>query len=68
MSHDKNLANRRKVRDIVLPGMGVGKCSACGERHILGDGLCMKCWDKAIDRGEIERVRTYDRTRSTAAV
>ena len=68
MSHDVDLANRRKVRDIVLPDMGVGKCSACGERHILGDGLCMKCWDKAIDQEERDKLRTYDRTRSTAAV
>lgn len=29
------------------PVAEMGRCSMCGKRGLLGDGLCVSCWDKA---------------------
>ena len=38
----------RRVIPPAMPAWGYGGCSGCGDEALLGDGLCVTCWDKDI--------------------
>lgn len=36
---------------------GKEKCEKCGKEDYLGDGLCQKCWDRAIGKNRKKVVK-----------
>lgn len=38
----------RRVIPPAMPDWDYGECSECRNEALLGDGLCVTCWDKDI--------------------
>ncbi len=53
---DKGRSSSREVK----MGKLEGHCRSCGKMAILGDGLCVKCWDKADSYHEDEKAASLE--------
>ncbi len=47
-----------RLGDIEQITQSVGKCSSCGKRKQLGNGVCTNCWDKGHGRGMTRQQET----------
>ena len=44
------MEDHEKLEKYKLPQEGWGACSRCKKYEMLGDGKCMKCWDKSASK------------------
>ena len=43
-------------RPVEMPNETNGMCKRCGELKELGDGFCIKCWDKGSNKNKEYRL------------
>jgi len=59
---------QRKVNDLFprneveVPDATHGECRRCGQLKELGDGFCMKCWDRGSNKNKEYKVPNVKKT------
>ncbi len=48
---------RMQLRDPYEPEVSQERCSRCDEWGLLGDGLCVTCYDKSAERADKYQIK-----------